>query len=262
MNPLSGEVRERVVLGERTKSSPWVEDGVLYVGTDEGSVLAVRLVDPPGLERAVYWDESTEELSIVAASEAVRDFFAARGYRVLSADSLGAFLSARTADRAPSVIVFAQDQLPEGIGALPPELSVAAPLRRYLDNGGKVVWLGLPPLIWPPGPDGEFAYATIDRAATRRLLQVDHSPAFFDFYGATPTDAGRAWGIEKGWLSRWAADTTGVEALAIDENGHAAAWIKNYGGLPGSGFVRIEADGRDPARLALVAAIAERFPIE
>jgi hypothetical protein len=50
--------------------------------------------------------------------------------------------------------------------------------------------------------------------------------------------------------------------LALDENGHAAAWVKSYGGPPGSGFVRIEADGRDPARLALVAAVAERFPDE
>ena len=48
--------------------------------------------------------------------------------------------------------------------------------------------------------------------------------------------------------------------LAVDENGHAAAWVKSYGGPPGSGFVRLEADGRDPARLALVAAVAERFP--
>ena len=259
VDPRTGEVRERVSLGERTKSSPWIEDGVLYVGTDEGSVLAVRIVDPPGLARAVYWDESTEELNGVAASETVRDFFAARGYRVLGADTLAAFLAARAADRAPSVVVFAQDQLPEGIGALPPEMSVAAPLRRYLDSGGKAVWLGLPPLIWPAGPDGR-AYSTIDRAATRRLLEVDHSPAFFDGFGSTVTDAGRAWGLERGWTSRWAADTAGVKVLALDENGHAAAWIKSYGGPAGSGFFRLEADGRDPQRLALVAAIAERFP--
>jgi hypothetical protein len=204
-------------------------------------------------------DESTEELNGVAASEAVRDFFAARGYRVLGADSLAAFLAARAADRAPSVVVFAQDQLPEGVGALPPEMSAAAPLRRYLDAGGKAIWLGLPPLIWPAGPDGR-AYSTIDRAATRRLLEVDHSPAFFDAFGATVTDAGRRWGLERGWLTRWAADTAGVEVLALDENGHAAAWIKSYGGSPGTGFVRLEADGRDPARLAIVAAVAERFP--
>ena len=76
VDPRTGAVRERVHLGERTKSSPWIEDGVLYVGTDEGSVLAVRLVDPPGLARAVYWDASTEDLNGVAASETVRDFFA------------------------------------------------------------------------------------------------------------------------------------------------------------------------------------------
>ena len=261
VDPRTGDVRERVHLGERTKSSPWIEDGVLYVGTDEGSVLAVWLVDPPGLERAVYWDESTEELNGVAASEVVRDWFVARGYKVVGADSLRGFLDARIAGGAPSVIVFAQDQLPEGIGALPPEMSVAAPLRRYLDAGGKAVWLGLPPLIWPAGPDGR-AYSTIDRVATQRLLEVDHAPAFFDAFGASVTDAGRRWGLEKGWLSRWSADTTGVEVLALDENGHAAAWVKNYRGPRGTGFIRLEADGRDPARLALVAAIAERFPQE
>jgi hypothetical protein len=229
-------------------------------------VLAVRLVDPPGLERAVYWDAATEELSGVAGSEAVRDFFAARGYRVLGADSLAAFLEARTADRAPSVVVFAQDQLPEVVvssatggpaGAVGP--AGAALLRRWLDAGGKAVWLGLPPLVWPAGPDGR-AYSTINRAATARLLGVDHSPAFFDGFGTRVTEAGRRWGLEEGWLSRWSADTAGVEVLALDENGHVAAWIKSYGGAPGSGFVRLEADGRDPQRLAVVAAIAERFP--
>jgi len=266
VDPRTGAIRERVSLGERTKSSPWIEDGILYVGTDEGSVLAVRLVDPPGLARAVYWDAATEELSGVAESEAVRDFFAARGYRVLGADSLAAFLEARMADRAPSVVVFAQDQVPEavisnGAGGPPGAARPAGSelFRRWLDAGGKAVWLGLPPLVWPAGPEGR-AYSTIDRAATARLLGVDHSPAFFDGFGATVTDAGRLWGLEKGWTSRWAADTVGVEVLALDENGHAAAWVKSYGGPPGSGFVRLEADGRDPARLALVAAIAERFP--
>lgn len=78
--------------------------------------------------------------------------------------------------------------------------------------------------------------------------------------GASVTDAGRRRGLEEGWLSSWSADTAGVEVLAFDENGHAAAWIKSYGGPPGSGFVRLEADGRDRDRLALVAAIAKRFP--
>ena len=83
---------------------------------------------------------------------------------------------------------------------------------------------------------------------------------FLDPQQRTVTDAGRRWGLERGWLSRWSADTAGVEVLALDENGHAAVWIRSYGGSPGSGFVRLEADGRDPARLALVAAVAEQFP--
>ncbi|HYO45084.1 MAG TPA: PQQ-binding-like beta-propeller repeat protein [Gemmatimonadota bacterium] len=254
VDPRTGAVRERVQLGVRTKSSPWIEDGALYMGTDERYVLAVRLVDPPGLARAVYWDAATEELNGVAGSEAVRDFFAAGG-RLARGFPRGADRRPRAGGRrvrarpAAGEACLGQREQPRRRRALPPlagrrrQGGLARASAARLARGARRA------RVLDDRPRG-------DPAAPRRRP----FPAFFDGFGATVTDAGRRWGLEEGWLSRWSADTAGVEALALDENGHAAAWVKSYGGPPGSGFVRLEADGRDPQRLALVAAAAEGFP--
>lgn len=257
LDPKTGEVRERVDLGETTLGSPWISNGVLYLGTNAGSVLAVRLVEERGLTRAVYWDSTSTRANTVPASEDVRDWFVERGWRALDADGLAAFLVSRVADEAPSVVVFAQDDLPPTVA---PTAADTTLFRRWLNAGGKAVWLGMPPRIWPAGEQGR-SYAGIDRDATERLLGVDHAGALFDRWGARVTDAGREWGLSRWWLSRWSAPADAVdEVIALDENGRAAAWIETYGGPPGSGFFRIEVAGDDPARLAEVAAVAERFP--
>jgi hypothetical protein len=35
------------------------------------------------------------------------------------------------------------------------------------------------------------------------------------------------------------APAEGLDVLAFDENNQAAAWVKNYGGEPGTGFVML-----------------------
>lgn len=257
IDPASGEVLERVELGESTLGSPWIADGTMVLGTNDGSVLAVRLVDGPTLTRAVYWDSTSVEANTVPGSRRVRDWFVDRGYELLDADGLGSFLEARSADGAPSVVVFAQDDLPSTVA---PAVADTVLFRRWLDAGGKAVWLGMPPMIWPPGPEGR-AYAGIDRSNPERLLGVGHEGSMFDRWGARITDEGRRWGLERWWLSRWSAPAEAVdEVLALDENGRAAAWRKAYHDRPGSGFFRVEGRGDDPGRLADVAAVAERFP--
>ena len=89
----------------------------------------------------------------------------------------------RLADRSPSVVVFSIDHLPASVAPVPADTVL---FRRYLDAGGKVVWPGIPPMIWPRDPKtGEGTdYIQIDRAGTSRLLGVDHARSNFDNYGA------------------------------------------------------------------------------
>jgi hypothetical protein len=115
--------------------------------------------------------------------------------------------------------------------------------------------------------NGDFGITDIDRRRPRNLLGVSHEHANFDPTGAQATAAGAAWGLT-GWsLSDWSADPADVtETLARDEQGLAAAWLKSYGGRPGTGFLRLygaqlPSGGLSRDQLASIWIAAERFPV-
>jgi hypothetical protein len=162
------------------------------------------------------------------------------------------------------VVVFSMDHVPTAVA---PVAADTVLFRRYLNAGGKVVWPGIPPLIWPRDPiTGESAeYIGIDRAGTARLLGVDHARSNFDNYGAVVTEAGLRWGLSGWWDSNWGVDPAGVsETLALDDNGLASSWVRSYGGPPGTGFVRVYGGnwsaGGPTASFAAVQAVAEYRP--
>jgi eukaryotic-like serine/threonine-protein kinase len=259
----TGRERWRYKTGRRIFSSPVIEDGLLYVGNDDGGVYAIRGADGP-LRRAVFWDTVLVRASRVTAHRELRDYLAERGYEVLDGGGLQRFLSARLADRASSVVVFSMDHLP---AAVAPVAADTVLFRRYLDAGGKVVWPGIPPLIWPRDPaTGESPeYIRIDRAGTARLLGVDHARSNFDNYGAVVTESGLRWGLSGWWDSNWGVDPAAVtETLALDDNGLASSWVRSYGGPPGTGFVRVYGGswsaGGPTASFAAVQAVAEYRP--
>lgn len=66
----------------------------------------------------------------------------------------------------------------------------------------------------------------------------------------TPT--GKRWGLTGRWRDSWAVDAREVsEVLGVDDWGLAAAWVRNYGGQPGTGFVRVNSG--DPQAVYLAA---------
>jgi hypothetical protein len=58
---------------------------------------------------------------------------------------------------------------------------------------------------------------------------------------ATPTDAGRRWGIDRMYRGDYPIKPDAVtEALAINPQGLATAWVKQYRrDRPGSGYVQL-----------------------
>ena len=239
------------------QSSAAVADGVLYIGSADGAVYALRTAAAP-LQRAVYWDTTLSSRSRFDRRD-VRAFLTARGYALLDSAALVQFLAARTADRAPSVVVFALDQLSADV--LGSSASVGL-LRRYLDAGGTAVWIGDPPGIWPPDAKGERSYATLDWRTPTRILGVDHDAAQFDRLGVNATQAGADRGLPGWWTSTWAvAMQPGVVSLGVDEHGLAGAWMKSYGGAPGSGFVYVNRVAWSAETLPQLQAAAEMRPI-
>ena len=78
------------------------------------------------------------------------------------------------------------------------------------------------------------------------------------------TAEGRRLGLPPWYLDVWGADPADVTTvLAYDEQGQAAAWVKRFGGPPGTGFVRLFTGDGTPGRphaLAAVQTAAELFP--
>lgn len=246
----SGSERWRFRAGDGVYSSPWVADGVVYFGADDGAVYALGSEGIPTY-RAVFWDESLANSSILPSLPA-RVHFEQNGYEVVDAEGLRTFLRDRLEERARSVVVFAMDVVPATVAAEPSDTVL---LRRYLEAGGKVVWLGAPPLSIVRNDEGRFL--AFDRARPQQLLGVDFGQSNFDYYGSTPTELGRTWGLERGWVSSFSvAPSDAIDVLALDENGLASAWVKGYGGAVGTGFVSVGLQGttRESLAAALVAA--------
>jgi len=228
----SGQERWAFQAGGGVYSSPWVEDGSVYFGADDGVVYALDGTSPSSA-RVVFWDsEYTADAAL--GHEQLRSFFELRGYRVVDVEELATFLSARVADGASSAVVFAIPRVPTAVASQPADTVL---LRRYLDAGGKVVWSGIPPMSLVRNEAGQVT--AFERERTEQLIDVDISESNFDFYGTQPTELGREWGLTRGWLSTYAIGTDGIDVLGIDEHGRAGAWVRGYGGAPGTGFVGV-----------------------
>jgi hypothetical protein len=163
-------------------------------------------------------------------------YLARRGYSQLDPKSVVTFLRARIADKSPSVVVFATDHVP---GSLEATL-----FRQYLDAGGKIVWTGIPPMLWSIDSAGKFpGLDSYKWDAPSELLGVSHGAAIFDARGVRATDDGVRWGQPRLWRSSWGVDPAGVtRVLGRDDWGLAAGWVKSFGGAEGTGFVRAAGD--------------------
>ena len=250
----TGDVRWKLRLDEATVSTPTLYKGVVYIGTDAGSVLAIGQVNPAVAHLAVFYDSTIAQRSFVPGALLAREYFVRLGYQELGPDSLAAFMAARIADGDPSVVVFAASGLPTSVAPVPDDTVL---FRRYLESGGKVVWLG--------GPVGTYILDSLGRPikedTTRmtRLIGVSFSQGDFSDNPAHPTDAGRAWGIENWMRGSSALPPSAVtEALTIDEVGKASAWVRSYrADRPGAGFVSLWCMGASVERLPVIRAVAE-----
>ncbi|HKG91199.1 MAG TPA: PQQ-binding-like beta-propeller repeat protein [Gemmatimonadaceae bacterium] len=245
----TGKEAWRYRVGGALFSSPALHEGRLYFGSDDGGVYAVNAARGEPLRRAVFWDTAYAEVATIPNHRAVRGYLADRGYEVLDAPALQRFMAERVRDRAPSSVVFAIDYAPRLVA---PVAADTVLLRRYLNAGGTVVWVGLPPMLWQIKDTAGRSLAGLDRSATAAVLGVRHPRANFDLLGVTRvTTAGKRLGLPDWWLDSWAASPSDVTTvLAYDEQGQAAAWTKDYGGPPGSGFVRLFAGTGAPGRPA------------
>ena len=247
----TGAIRWQFRVASQVWSSPLPDGDLVFFGSTDGAIYALRTTTLPAVRRAVFFDTAYIKSSSLPDPALVTRFLGNRGYDTITAATLESFLRARIADHEPSVIVFAIDHLPPSITDSVPERSL---FRQYLDAGGKVVWPGIPPLLFPrdPATGSAGGLSALNWRAATRLLGVSHDSAMFDQRGVRATESGRRWGLPDRWRGAWGiAIDPSITVLGRDEYGQAVSWVKRYGGPEGTGFVRIPGD--DPLSVYLVA---------
>jgi hypothetical protein len=243
-----------------------VANGIVYFGSNDGGVYAIRVDAAQAMQRAVFWDADTAKLNSPDLAPqfqkfaTARDFFQLHGYEVRLPGNLGDWINKRISDRAPSVIIFPTDTFPSTIGLADPAHGL---LRQYLDSGGKVVCLGWPPLLLRLTVDkGTITGATMHWDDLEKLLGISFNGSLNNEFGDNQvTPAGRDWGFPDWWLGRWDMPlSSNITALSFDERGFAGAWVKNYGGAPGTGFVYAGISNWNTEILVRLAMVAEYRP--
>ncbi len=261
----TGAEKWRFKTKDRIFSSPVVAEGVVYIGSDDGYLYALTGTDSeashaPQTRRAVFWEASTGfNWFRFSIDEQIRDYFVREGYEQLDAKALAQFMKDGIANKTPSVVVFAAHRVP---AIVINDSSEAALLRQYLNAGGKVVWLGAPPLAYKRDPKTDQV-VSLDFTIPERIIGVRYpgnsAIGVGGWYQSTVTAEGVKWGlIRDWWIGGFAVDPKqGITVLARDETGGASAWVKNYGGPEGTGLVQLwhKRDGQED--LIAVKAVAE-----
>jgi outer membrane protein assembly factor BamB len=231
-------------------ASPIVDNSTIYVGSDDGNLYALQGEKPS--YRAVFLEEKFKSKFIeegMVTVPAVGTYFTEQGYDRLDSAKLFHFLTDRIQDKAPSVIVLAQEYIPANILGTDPKDNM---IRKYMETGGKIVWTGLiinwfkldskgnPVVVESTDPSGATVVAK-STAYASGLLDVDFNlPDEGGLYAAKSTELGLKWGLPKTFNSKSAmvADKN-ISVLAYNELGRPTVWFKHVGSNPHSGFVNI-----------------------
>ena len=245
LDKVSGAERWRFKTNDRIFSSPVASDGMVYFGSDDGCLYALQgttALDTIAVSpmRVVFWDSKpgAQRWFAAGADEWIRDYFKLAGYTVVDTKGLEQFMNDQLCSKLKSVVVFAEHRVPE---ALVKESSPKALIRKYLDAGGKIVWLGPDPIAWKRDSTGSMI--GIDYSVSQKILGIKYPGTSLEgigWYSVGPTKEGTTWGLQGWWIGLGWVDPGQVSTvLARDENGMASAWVKNYGGAEGTGLVQL-----------------------
>ncbi len=214
-------------------------------------------------DRAAYYD-ATYATSWAGRNTALRDALQAAGYNIVDAAGLKSWMAGHIADKAPSVVVFVQDDVPATVAE---SEDTNCTLRKYLDSGGKVVWYSDIPLYYQAAAGG--GTTTWGTGGSTAVLGFNAAGGTWDTNATVKiTPLGTKWGLKVPWTTARPAlanpAITGAnikfEVFATAANGDAAGWVAHY--LPGDtfrGFVRIDDHSGSQVDTTQLIAIAEYF---
>jgi hypothetical protein len=205
----------------------------------------------------VYFDDRYPS-DAIAVPGRLAEKLELHGFQILDADGLRNWMIARVeAGAAGSVCILAQDILPDTIAE---QADPSCTLRRYLDAGGRVVWLG----GWPCHNQGraDGTRTNWNQAGQAKILGISRG----DWLDDRPvlTEEGEKWGLSQvipRTPSGGTVQPTQEVTLVLARVGKhcAASWLKNFNPkYPLSGFLAFSSryfpcEGELIAELARVA---------
>jgi outer membrane protein assembly factor BamB len=240
-------------------SSPVIDDSVLYFGSDDGYLYAVAGHRPfpvnEKLRRFVYYDPLGSLYYKNGSDLRIKSYLASNGFRVLKTDTLANIFS-QMENARNTVIVIASSSLPAAVW----KGNENSLLRKFLDEGGRVIITGMNPLFYDMN-DTTRNVTGLSFSRASATLGVDYGPddtrAFGGLYPSFPTDAGRQLNLPQQWVDNFGLDPSKVDiVLGKNENGLATAYVKKYNS--GGRLVQIWMNPDIPVNMDAIIKAAER----
>ncbi len=242
-------------------SSPVISDSLLFFGTDMGYMYALkpgRNIFPAAtsVKRYVFWEPDVNLYFHYGNDIKIRDYLAFNKYKILHSKELTDVL-AKEDSAAKSVIVFASNYFPQNIL----DGNDQSLLRKYLNNGGRIVVLGNNPITYKLDSNKQlegFDFLKADSVLNIVYGQYNDLRSMGGLQPALVTKQGKQWGLEDSWTGFLPLPENQADiVLGEDENGFASAWYKKFSNKKGSGFIQIWIDTDFIDDMSSISRVAE-----
>jgi outer membrane protein assembly factor BamB len=265
MDRQTGRPLWRFPMGARSLSTPTLDHGIVYCGSDSGILFALDVaprqassVSEP--RRIVYaaGGQGPEAFAwfLNGVDAAIAAQLASRGYERMDTAHLVEFIRGYGAGSPRAVVVMADNRIAPELVA---EVDGRPLIRRFLDAGGKVALLGPNPLSYVTDP-ASGALTGLDHGVPLKVFGVAYEPQHDvgGYYASIPTPQGQRMGLRDAFVGFPAlAPDRDTTAIAIDEFGKASAWLRGYGGAPGMGLLQLPLPRSDVQDLSQAQAVIE-----
>lgn len=237
----------RQKIGPQLFSSPVPKNDMIYVGSDDGYLNAIRTKNSTmtvnrAAMRAVFWmKDPLFQLFRSGMDVAIRDHFIKEGYEFYDeTDVKDFFLQRITGNDTASVIVFATNYF---LPSLTRDTLGSNIIKEYLRSGGRMVMLGMNPAAYELDSTGKQIVG-INFLQAKKLTGIPYRykdlRSHGGFYSSFITDEGKKRGLESNFISICGLPKEDVTTvLAVDENDRAAAWIVSFSERKNSGYMQL-----------------------
>lgn len=188
----------------------------------------------------MFWQQNIDAYFHYGNNEKIRTYLNVNNYETVDDSKLLQVLQ-QTDSAKNSVIVFAQNFFSNEIYAGYNN----SPLRKFLNAGGRIVVLGINPLVYKFDSTGNlegFNFLVADS-----VLNIQYGPndlrSMSGVQPAFATSEGEKWGVQHSFTGFLPLNENQVDViLGKDENGKVAAWLKRFSSDKNSGFIQVWID--------------------